>query len=126
MIDVNFIMRLLEITGGAGMCDELNWRTDGEFAPVTFWVNCSDLFFWACADAEAVTPENVEVLAQAIADARAACPKFGDTYAGMLFCSRVRKMRPQGAAYPRHRELWPLFDACGPEREKDTKRPEAA
>lgn len=38
--------------------------------------------------------------------------------ASSLFACRSRKMRPQGACYPDdHPELWPLFDACGPERE---------
>jgi len=38
---------------------------------------------------------------------------------GDLFAARVRKMRPQGAAYKvRYDEsIWPLFDACGPVRE---------
>lgn len=35
-----------------------------------------------------------------------------------LFAARVRGMRPQGAAYTFYPpETWPLFDACGPERE---------
>lgn len=36
-----------------------------------------------------------------------------------LFCARVRGERPQGAAYKVRypEELWPLFDAAGPERE---------
>ena len=38
-------------------------------------------------------------------------------YGTELFSARVRKMRPQGASYKLYpKELWPLFDACGPER----------
>lgn len=28
----------------------------------------------------------------------------------------MRKERPQGACYPSNKDLWPLFDACGPEK----------
>jgi hypothetical protein len=34
-----------------------------------------------------------------------------------LYACRRKHMRPQGASYPSDKELWPLFDACGPERE---------
>lgn len=41
-----------------------------------------------------------------------------------LFCARVRGERPQGACYSRYpQELWPLFDAVGPERETGLGNP---
>jgi hypothetical protein len=33
-----------------------------------------------------------------------------------LYAARIRKMRPQGAAYPERAATQALFDACGPER----------
>lgn len=98
-------------------CDMLWWRTDGEYAPITFFVNCNDLFWWATSDAEDVTPENVHLLEESIKDVEAIddC----SSWATSLFCCRSRKMRPQGAAYPKDKRLWPLFDACGPAREVD-------
>lgn len=44
--------------------------------------------------------------------------EFYGSYALDLYSCRIEGMRPQGAVY-RHnkKELWPLFDACGPERE---------
>lgn len=110
------------------------WRTDGEYAPVTFFVNCNDLFFWGCADVEEITPENVGELRRAVSDLRESlgvssmpnpatesdkwkewdkAPSWGTE----LFACRVRKMRPQTPVLNKLRsELRPLFEACGPER----------
>lgn len=97
--------------------DSLHWRKreDGLHAGV----NCNDAFYWATADVEEVTPENLPVYVQAYTDCDAAeCP----WHAGLLFCCRVRGMRPQGAMY-RHLDeaVWPLFDAAGPERTTDAE-----
>ncbi len=95
--------------------DMLLWRTDGRYAPITFFANCSDLFDWATADWEVITPENVGVLERAFEDVRAL--SRGWLYEGVyLFCARVRGRRPQRPAYPKDERLWPLFDACGPVR----------
>lgn len=85
---------------------ELWWRK----SPVLMlFVNCSDAFAWGCADLEQVTPDNVDVLERSVEEA--------GMDGALLFCARVRRMRPQGAMY-KHiaEERWPLFDACGPER----------
>lgn len=119
---LTFIRRVLTAVDSFD-CEELLWRVDGE--QVKFMVKCSDVFAWGCADCEEVTPDNVAVLEQSYADTAAAC-KFGTIYAQELFCCRVRKMRPQGACYPEKEgfaALWPLFDACGPERETSLGNP---
>lgn len=109
------VMRIFQVTAKYDDYD-LWWRTDGEYAPVTMIVNCNDLFFWACADAEAITPENIVEFEQAYEDAAKAY-KHGECYAQLLFCCRVRKMRPQ-TPYYKHipEQLHGLFNACGPER----------
>jgi len=128
-----FLLRWFDITGRSETGDCFFWRTDGNYAPVTILANCNDLFWWACADAEAVTPENIDVLAQSIADitvfyeAWRSAPRDDDRpppplvmrdLGVLLFCCRVRSMRPQGAFYkhfpPGVREL---FDAAGPDRD---------
>lgn len=103
--------------------DELWWRTDPEYAPITLLVNCNDLFFWGSADCERLGPSNIEALEQALTDARAA----GDEHnAHLLWCARQRGMRPQGAFYKHFEEgIRPLFDACGPEREVGFGNPES-
>lgn len=104
--------------------DILWWRCDGDYAPITIWVRCSDAFCWGSADGEEVTPDNLPELRRAFEDAERVCPRFGKIYADTLFVARVRGMRPQGAAYPKdYPQLWPLFDACGPERETDLHNP---
>ena len=97
-------------------CDDLWCRDDGEYAPLTIFVNCNDLFFWGCSDCETVTAENINTLEQAYKDSK--------NNGGILFCCRARAMRPQGAYYQyiekgeKH-----LFDACGPDREADFGNP---
>jgi hypothetical protein len=99
---------------------ELWWRTDGEYAPVSFFAICNDQFRWGSADLEPITPDNVHLLEQAIANCRAANPMTGACDATALFCSRARGMRPQGAYYQKlDKDLWPLFDAAGPPRDTD-------
>jgi hypothetical protein len=115
MTDFAFVLRVLDTVAKFEQHYDLYWRTDGEFAPIQFFVNCNDTFWWASADSEQVTPENIGDLERAYADAKAAA-HCGECYGSMLFCARIRKMRPQGAAYPDDEKLWPLLDACGPER----------
>jgi hypothetical protein len=115
---LTFVLRVLA-TVGTDNHEDIWWRTDGEYGPVTFWVKCSDLFWWGTADLEELTPENVGLLEQSYRDAKAAAPGdcTAEGYGSLLFCCRVRGLRPQGCCYPENRALWPLIDACGPERE---------
>lgn len=79
------------------------------------FVNTNDLFYWAVADCERVTAENLPLLLQSIDDMLAV---GGDADLGcVLFACRLNGMRPQGACYPENRAVWPLLDAAGPERE---------
>lgn len=118
----DFILRVLRATA-FDHCDEIWWRTDGEYAPVTFLAKCNDLFYWGGADCERITQQNVHLLERAKEDLTAVAIKghrkgyAATLYAVDLFCCRVRGMRPQGCCYPREREAWPIFDACGPPRE---------
>jgi hypothetical protein len=98
--------------------------------------DCSDCFCWGCADAEEITPENVELYRQTLEECeQLKCVKgYASVFSDELFAARVRKMRPQGASYHLYPpEMWPLFDACGPERitgmgnpKEQPKRPEDA
>ena len=91
------------------------WRCDGEFAPVTFFVNANDVFEWACADCEILTPDDLPALRQAISEVRAIDEAKKDE-GFTLWVARKRGMRPQRPAYPKDERIRALFDACGPER----------
>lgn len=112
--DAAFAFRVLDVLARADMHDSLWWRTDGGYAPATFWIMCNDVFAWGCADAEPLTPDSLPDLEQALRDEAAVTGN--NIYGDDLYCARRRGRRPQGAAYPNDRRLWPLFDACGPER----------
>ena len=95
---------------------------------VRYSINMNDMFYWACADSEEITPENIHVLEESYRDLKALAEtdpnaRFMEVYTGTLFACRVRGQRPQGAAYPSNKEVWPLIDACGPERETDFFNP---
>ena len=107
----DFLRRAFEATSDDDL--DVGWFARKE-PGVRLWVGCSDFFAWGCADAEEVTPENIEVLEAA----RVECAALGQpSWAGRLFAARVRGIRPQGAYYAHiPDELTELFDACGPER----------
>jgi hypothetical protein len=127
MKDLEFVRRVLAVFdgfGGSPEGDELWWRVDEGYAPVTFFAKCSDFFYWGTADLEEITPNNVGELEKAVEDCRAVEKICATLHAVSLFCARVRKTRPQGACYPSiDKRLWPLFDACGPERPVNLTNP---
>jgi hypothetical protein len=121
-----FIMKVLDIfsLNGLDACSQLFWRTDEKYAPITFFVNCNDAFMWGCADAEDITLENIYILEEAVEEINKINSDL-NYEAPLLFCAKSRKMRPQNALYKHiDQELWPLFDACGPERKQDWGNPD--
>lgn len=118
--DVGYAYRVLAAFAFEGT-DGVWWRTDGVHAPVTFFAQCSDLFEWGTADLERIDPADLPLLEQSVVDAKAA---GGELWKGELFVARKRGMRPQGACYKNIPEaLWPLFNACGPARERNLFNP---
>lgn len=85
---------------------------------VRFYVNCNDLFYWASADLEEVFLSDLPDIEKAFEDYKAALPdeKTFLFQALELWACRKRGMRPQGCCYPTDQRLWPLYDACGPDR----------
>jgi hypothetical protein len=112
-----FTHRVLRLVSKYDIYDSLFWNSKPQF-----FMNVNDDFWWGTADLEEITTANIDALEQAITD----CEKVSDVgsvYAPMLFAARIRGIRPQGASYPPERELWPLLDACGPEREVEFGNP---
>ncbi len=102
---------LMEFIASEDMQSSVYWTQD-----LSVTLDCSDSFSWGTADAEPLTIEQLPILKQAIIDA--------EYDAELLYCARVRKMRPQGAMYEYIDEKkWDLFNACGPEREIDFLNP---
>lgn len=120
--DPEFINRVLEAT--AGDCSgHVYWELEN--GEIRFWVLCNDTFFWGTGDGEDITPENVHLLEEASKELAAFGEQVRDFCLTTLFAAKVRKMRPQGALYKYlDEETWPLFDACGPERDVGLGNPE--
>jgi len=77
---------------------------------LSLWINCHDLFFWACADCEEFEPKDLLELNRAYQDS----PENG----AILWVCRIRKMRPQQLYYKYLKNDKKLFDACGEERQE--------
>jgi hypothetical protein len=118
-----FIIKVLKVIYEADIHSDLTWSFDAN-DKLSFQINCSDVFYWGGSDFEELTPENLHVLEESIRDVNEACGNDHANYAAELFCSRIRKMRPQGAAYPSNSLLWPLIDVCGEYREPGMGNPE--
>lgn len=123
--NMDFVLRVLKAMQDCDNREELWWNVK-EDGSVAFTVNCSDVFWWACADSEDVTPENVSELEKALTDIKSVLDPEDDpapftiSHAPMLFAARMRKMQPQGAMYKYiDSRLWKLFDEAGPERVVD-------
>lgn len=125
MTKEELFLEVAKLAARHGLRDELIWTEDLAVA-----VDVSDLFYWACADAEDITEENLPMLRQAIEDVEAV-DSNRNYYAAMLFAARVRNLRPQGkfiSDYVRGRDdeqteqLKALFLAL-PERPVDIGNP---
>jgi hypothetical protein len=110
--DAGSVVRLLEEDRLCISVDE----SEPDAPRLVLMVNCNDLFYWACADAEEITLAELPALEQALQES----PTHGD----LLWCARKRQMRPQAPYYKGFtKEEVALFDAAGPEREdSDGKR----
>lgn len=72
-VTLEFLLRVFRL-GGFDSHPDIWWRTDGEYAPVTLLVNVNDVFCYASADCEEITPENIEVWEKAHNDLDALFP----------------------------------------------------
>lgn len=106
------IDRLLILLAKYDAHHDVYWDSNLEFS-----VLCSDFFYWGCADMEDIeTEEDIDLLERCFQDTL--------SFGGYLYCARKREMRPQGAYY-KHlpKNIWHLFDECGPERPTDIGNP---
>ena len=109
------VINVLKAVERHDLYDSIFWRFNED--KIQFFIICSDVFAWGCADLEELNKEDLPLLDQSMKDA-------GYVEGSLLYCARRRKMRPQGACYKEIKEsLWPLFDACGPVREVDSANP---
>lgn len=99
--------------------EDIWWRwNEKDHSVLQMFVNCSDFFFWGCSDSEEITSDNLPILKEAYQDMAELKLDRNFQEPNLLFCARIREMRPQGAYYKYLKEAtWPLFDACGPARE---------
>lgn len=128
MTPEEYVYAVVELIADYDLGDEIMWHRGGgmlvavdgqgkrlpDARPLIAAVNVSDMFWWATADCEDVTEEDVPVL-------RATLAEVGGMYGGLLWVARKRGMRPQSAVLnrPRSAELgFPLEQllAAGPER----------
>jgi hypothetical protein len=113
MSDCEFIKELLIVAAEHGIMEELFWTEE-----LNFSILCNDFFFWGASDGEPVTADTLPELKKALEE-------VNDSVDGpLLYCARMRGMRPQNAYYKYlMKENWELFNRCGPERETSICNP---
>jgi len=81
-----FINKLLIMMAEFDSHECLFWNGNLEF-----FINCSDVFYWASSDLEPITEKTIGHLRIAFEDASAAYED--DLYGTELYCCRMRKIR---------------------------------
>ena len=74
-----------------GQQEDLWWSEN-----MTFSANCSDTFWWATADAEDITPQNLVILAQCWEDLRAITGR-NDHIADLFFMPNTEYAAPRAS-----------------------------
>lgn len=94
----------------------LFWRIDNN--KLSLFVNCNDLFFWACSDLEEITPQNIDVFVET-ANVLQVNHQLNYANLAILFCAKSRKLQPQGAVFSKLSPLMvTLLEQVGIEREE--------
>jgi hypothetical protein len=118
--ELSFVRQVMFLFDSADIHSEMYWHVGDDGIRLLALV--SDVFMWGCADAEDITPERLPVLQQAYDDLAVV---DGLPHLAELYAARIRRMRPQGAAYSDSPGVRFLFDKCGPERETGLGNPKA-
>jgi hypothetical protein len=104
--ECDLIKKILLFAREHDLESDISWDDD-----LNFYINCNDVFFWGCADGEPITEDTLPILKQAVEE-------IGVSNGHILYCARMRKLRPQGAYYKYiNKQDWDVFNACGEERE---------
>lgn len=102
---------------GSGLIWRTQPRDDRPDDPIRFYALCNTFFYWATADMEEITPNDLDLLEECLHDLRKACPDDGGVWLTELYVCRKRKLRPlQGWFSPMTDAIRALFLASGPER----------
>ena len=93
----------------------IDWIVDDN-NDIILCVVCDDFFEDKTVDRQFITDDNINCWRTSVLDVVDINPQLC-MYGPLLYCCRMRSMRPQGTCYRKIPEqLWPLFDECGPKR----------
>lgn len=129
LVYIRTVLAILADAELMGQDTPVPWRVGPD--SVRFSVMCSDMFAWACADAETIEPgADIDLLMDRLNDLRALEDDYEEVWLGELFCCRKRGMRPMNAWFKLRAKsndlgegAWALFEAAGPERESTWHAP---
>lgn len=109
---------ILACFASADACDELFWRVLDNPLRLAFYVSVSDTFYYACADCEEITSDDIALLWECHNDLHALGTLPLCLWLGTLFVARKRHMRPMHQMLGSDNVAAELFKACGPERSR--------
>lgn len=106
-MNIESVLYIMQIIQKHQLFEYVVWDKD-----LNFYVDCSDVFYWATSEGEPLEMRDVALLEDALKD----CHYVRDDAIALYAC-RKRGMRPQKPFYAYiedgHQDL---FNACGPER----------
>jgi hypothetical protein len=108
------LLSLNKISNNNSFYNEILFSETNDKNGIQFYINCSDLFHWGCADCQYFSELDIPNLIQAYKD-MLECEQ--PRYFTDLWCCRKREMRPQKPYYKfLCEQTIKLFNECGPER----------
>lgn len=98
---------------GNAESDLLIWKIDLDGC-IRFYVQCSDFFAYASADAEEIEENDIELLYQCLTDLKNLDDDYSEVYLAELFAARKRNKKPLQAWLDReHLKDNDLFTSLG-------------
>ena len=97
---IEFVLKVMRTINHYDLHDQVSWHfgSNDEDVYPTFFVICNDTFAYACADAEEITEENLELLVESCEDVLKV-----DTisyYGPYLFAAIIRNQMPLDGFFP--------------------------
>ena len=109
------VLRVLEFFANHDIRESLKWCWEIEPATIRPYLDASDWFRKGAVEAVYFGADDLPAIEQAMRECEAMA-KFCEGYGPLLWACRKEKRRPAKESYPDCEKLWPLFDACGPEK----------
>lgn len=116
--DILSLNRLFSIISIYDLPQDDLYLSPNEGHSVNVYINCSDTFMWACADAEYIYPSDLDNIEQSVKDLKESA-EYAEVYWDILWISRKRRQLPAESWFRREAKdpkVYQLFQAIKGEK----------